>query len=661
MSRLVLSFDGPVEGGSVGIAMSPDGSLLAHSTDGWRLELRDTATGEVVDVFEHVGPGTPPTFEDDGSVAVTAAFSPDGLHVATTDTGGRVHLWEVVTRTERHLENLGPSFHLTFSPDSRLLAAAVTDFDIGEFRVVVWDIASGEEIQSWESDPILHLNFHPDGSRLLAANYFSATADEYDLTNGEKRVAVQHTGQIWSAGYLEGERIYTAGRDGDIQVWDPSTGELLFLMTGHGGQIRHSALSADRRWLATVAEDGTGRIWDVSRNEEVLLLSGPTGWMLYPTMSDDASILATSIDGGGVAVWDLSAQSEGEVFGTAFADAFMVNLEREGNRVAAYIRVGGAFSPGPAILIDLADGSQFSVPNRGSFAFITPEGDGLIAQAGIAGENGILVGLGAVELFRADTGGKVYELEGVCPQILFDSDDCAGYPVSGQVNFIDFSPDGRYVAAEDNQGTVGIWDADSGALIKTVANDVFPANEEGEFSPDGTMLATRLVGEIVIYEVPSLEEIARITGLEPRFSPDGSKLAVLNRDDGISLWNTTTWEPEQETTDRLSNARQMNWSDDGTRLVIGGGQSEVHVVDARSLNFIQTVPFPGATAVGVAFVDEDRHVVVGTADGKVLVLTLDTDELVSIASERLTRGLSDDECQLYGIDPCPTLEEIKTG
>jgi len=161
-----------------------------------------------------------------------------------------------------------------------------------------------------------------------------------------------------------------------------------------------------------------------------------------------------------------------------------------------------------------------------------------------------------------------------------------------------------------------------------------------------------------VYDVPSLEEIIRITGLEPRFSPDGSSLAVLNFDDGVTIWNTTTWEAVRQTADELTNPFHMSWSDDGTRLVIGGGQSEVHIVDAESLNLIQTVPFQGATAVGVAFVNEDRHVVVGTADGKVLVLTLDTDELISIAGERLTRGLSDDECQLYGIDPCISLEEL---
>ena len=135
-------------------------------------------------------------------------------------------------------------------------------------------------------------------------------------------------------------------------------------------------------------------------------------------------------------------------------------------------------------------------------------------------------------------------------------------------------------------------------------------------------------------------------------------MAVVNFDDGVTIWDTTTWEAVRQTADQLANPFHMSWSDDGTRLVIGGGQSEVHIVDAESLNLIQTVPFQGATAVGVAFVNEDRHVVVGTADGKVLVLTLDTDELISIAGERLTRGLSDDECQLYGIDPCISLEEL---
>jgi hypothetical protein len=39
----------------------------------------------------------------------------------------------------------------------------------------------------------------------------------------------------------------------------------------------------------------------------------------------------------------------------------------------------------------------------------------------------------------------------------------------------------------------------------------------------------------------------------------------------------------------------------------------------------------------------------------------DTEELLDIARERITRGFTDTECNTYHIDPCPTLKEIRQG
>ena len=43
----------------------------------------------------------------------------------------------------------------------------------------------------------------------------------------------------------------------------------------------------------------------------------------------------------------------------------------------------------------------------------------------------------------------------------------------------------------------------------------------------------------------------------------------------------------------------------------------------------------------------------------VLLLTLDWDELLSVARSRVTRSLTEGECEAYRVDPCPTLEELR--
>ena len=62
----------------------------------------------------------------------------------------------------------------------------------------------------------------------------------------------------------------------------------------------------------------------------------------------------------------------------------------------------------------------------------------------------------------------------------------------------------------------------------------------------------------------------------------------------------------------------------------------------------------------IEFIDQDHLLVVSRA-GEVLVLTLDEAELMLIARDRVTRGFTPEECATYSIDPCPTLEEIRSG
>lgn len=62
----------------------------------------------------------------------------------------------------------------------------------------------------------------------------------------------------------------------------------------------------------------------------------------------------------------------------------------------------------------------------------------------------------------------------------------------------------------------------------------------------------------------------------------------------------------------------------------------------------------------VEFLDESHVLAVGL-DGEVLVFTLDSDELKSIARQRLTRGFTHEECTIYNINPYPALEEMRAG
>jgi WD40 repeat protein len=64
--------------------------------------------------------------------------------------------------------------------------------------------------------------------------------------------------------------------------------------------------------------------------------------------------------------------------------------------------------------------------------------------------------------------------------------------------------------------------------------------------------------------------------------------------------------------------------------------------------------FAGTT--GIAFSPDGRHLAVGGGDGTVRIYVLPIEELIALARERLTRSLTEAECQQYlHLETCPPL------
>jgi WD40 repeat protein len=94
-------------------------------------------------------------------------------------------------------------------------------------------------------------------------------------------------------------------------------------------------------------------------------------------------------------------------------------------------------------------------------------------------------------------------------------------------------------------------------------------------------------------------------------------------------------------------------SPDGSRVASSGSDGYVRVWDTHDGQLVHVIPLGAVWAKGVRFWN-DRHLVVGTSDGLVAVLTTDADELAEIARARLPRGFTEHECRTYlRSDPCP--------
>jgi WD40 repeat protein len=255
-----------------------------------------------------------------------------------------------------------------------------------------------------------------------------------------------------------------------------------------------------------------------------------------------------------------------------------------------------------------------------------------------------------------------------------------------------FSPDGsRLAMGGQNTPAAVVWDITTGEIIGApLAPDghyewVFTA----AFSPDGDRLAVSFgpgPKDLSMFStedwLPTHRYVAppEADSNEPPvdnllFTPNGETLIAsdfTNFGEGrIVFMDGRTLEHLAEIPDAHdAGVFDMSLSQDGTRLASAGGDGVVRVWEVETRALLHEIPLSQVGnaegfdfgAAGVDFVDDEGHLLVAALhSGELQRVTTDTEELLEIARRRVTRGLTETECTTYRIDPCPTLEEIRTG
>ena len=113
------------------------------------------------------------------------AFSPDATQLATI--GAHIDIWDLATRQviatlTEHIQPVGNSSFLQFSPDGTLLASAGYDA-----RVILWDTTTWQSVRrlSGHEGRLVSLTFSPDGRRLVSCGTFDNCCNLWDVETGQ--------------------------------------------------------------------------------------------------------------------------------------------------------------------------------------------------------------------------------------------------------------------------------------------------------------------------------------------------------------------------------------------------------------------------------------------------------------------------------------------
>ena len=197
---------------------------------------------------------------------------------------------------------------------------------------------------------------------------------------------------------------------------------------------------------------------------------------------------------------------------------------------------------------------------------------------------------GTIRLWNIDTGKHI--------RILI------GHEVYDHIYSLVFSPDGRTLASGGSGHTIRLWDVNTGAQIRTLTehtDDVYSV----AFSPDGNTLASGGRDHTIRLWKTNTGAQLRTLDTGPvysvAFSPDGNTLASGGRDHTIRLWDVNTGAQIRTLTEHTDDVYSVAFSPDGNTLASGGRDHTIRLWDVNTGAQIRTLRGDLSSVYSVAF------------------------------------------------------------
>jgi len=232
------------------------------------------------------------------------AWSPDEQFIVSGAADNKAIIWNVADYSIYHIfeaHNGTVSAVDWSSKGTQLITASHDD------KAILWNMVTLKPIHTFDNGSSGNFNdvvFSPDGRYLLAANE-DGTARLYDLEDNYRLLQTfeGHDDEVAVVAFspVNAERIVTGSYDGEIILWDVSTGEEMERFGEdpaiHSGAILDISFSSDGNYVVSGADDNYAMVWDLQGNQ-------------LGAIDHEAPVYAVSFSGDGERVYIAGDQNE---------------------------------------------------------------------------------------------------------------------------------------------------------------------------------------------------------------------------------------------------------------------------------------------------------------------------------------------------------------